>query len=331
MVTVAEGDNPFEGRIDQELTNERDVREHFLNRAHRMGLLLIEGQEAYPDLRMRDLETGEDVYVEVEHLSANFLEHGHHEQEVEHEADLLLCGGDNLSEEGREKTPEVVPLEERFEVEVDYMPHYRLAPHEPTPTRRKSIALRVAEGGIEARLEDETRSEGEDDTAWTDDSPRTMWMPIAEFCTLFRELSEERIDGAKVGEAVFSPGSVGFQPLIELGRSQDPPLESRGDRATLIEHSYTHPRTGKRYTARASIKMSNDSDAIYFRIGHLTGDGSIFSSQRATVLAPTEFAGVFDELPDEVLRGAFVSGNEDDLIQHAERVHGAALSQEQDN
>lgn len=322
---------PFDEEIDEELTNEGDVREHFLNRAHRLGILLVEGQEAYPDLHMRDVESGENVYVEVEHLSANFIAHGHHEQNVENDADLLVCGGDNLSGKGREKTPEVVSLEERFGAEINYKPHYRLVPFESASTRRKSIALRVTEGGVEARLEDETRTEGEDATAWTDDSAGTMWMPVEAFCTLFRKLSEQTVNGETVGGIIFSSDSVNFQSLIELGRNNDPPLQDRGDRATLVEHNYRHPRMGKQYTARTSIKRAPDSDAIYFRIGHLADGGSNFTSQRATVYDPTEFAGVFDQFPNEVLRGAFASGDEEDLIQYAERVHGAALSLDRDN
>lgn len=328
---MPEEDSPFDEKIDEELTNERDVREHFLNRAHRLGLLLVEGQEAYPDLHMRNVESDEDVYIEVEHLSANFIAHGHHEQDVENDADLLICGGDNLSDEVREKTPKVISLEERFGAEINYKPHYRLVPFESAPTRRKSIALRVTESGVEARLEDETRTEGGDATAWTDDSAGTMWMPADEFCTLFRKLSKQTINGETVGDIVFSSGSSDFQPLIELGRSRDPPLQDRGDRATLVEHDYRHPRMGKQYTARASIKRSPDSDAIYFRIGHLADGGSNFTSQRATVYNPTEFTGVFDQFPNEVLQGAFVSGDEENLIRYAERVHGAALSLDRDN
>jgi hypothetical protein len=187
------------------------------------------------------------------------------------------------------------------------------------------------ESGVEARLEDESRTEGDDATAWTDDSAGTMWVPADEFCTIFRKLSEQTVSGDTVGDIVFSPGSIDFQPLIELGRSSDPPLQDQGDRATLIEHNYRHPRKGKQYTARASIKRSPDSDAIYFRIGHLADDGSNFVSQRATVFYPTEFAGVFDQFPNEVLRGAFVLGDEESLIKYAERVHGAALSLDRDN
>lgn len=328
---MPDGGSPFDEEIDEKLTNERDVREHFLNRAHQLGLLLVEGQEAYPDLHMRDVESGENVYVEIEHLSANFIAHGHHKQEVENDADILICGGDNLSDEGREKTPEVISLEERFGAEINYKPHYRLVPYESNSTRRESIALRATESGVEARLEDETRNEGGDITAWTDDSTGTMWMPAKEFCTLFSKLSEQTVNGETVGELVFSPGSVDFQPLIELGQSNDPPLQDRGDRATLVEHDYLHPRKGKQYTARASIKRSPDSDAIYFRIGHLTNGGSSFTSQRATVFDPTEFAGVFDQLPDDVLRRGFVSGDKRELIQYAERVHGAALGPDRDD
>lgn len=328
---MPEKNTPFDEKIDEELTNERDVREHFLNRAHRLGLLLVEGQEAYPDLHMRDVESGENVYVEVEHLSANFIAHGHHEQDVENDADLLICGRDNLSDEGREKTPEVVSLEERFGAKINHNPHYRLVPFKSTSTRRKSIALRVLESGVEARLEDETRTEGEDATAWTDDCAGTMWMPAEEFCTLFRKLSEQTVNGETVGDIVFSHGSVDFQPLIELGRSSDPPLQDRGDRATLVEHNYRHPRKGKQYTARASVKRSSDSDSIYFRIGHLADGGSNFMSQRATVYNPTEFESVFAQLPREVLEEAFVSGREEILIQYAERVHGAALSLDREN
>jgi hypothetical protein len=328
---VPDSNSTFEEELDETLTNERDVREHFLNRAHRFGLLLVEGQEAYPDLHMRDVESGENVYVEVEHLSANFLAHGHHKQEVENDADILICGGDNLSDEGRQKTPDVISLEERFGAEINYKPHYRLVPYEATSTRRKSIALRVTDSGVEARLEDENRTEGGDATAWTDDSTGTMWMPAVEFCTLFHKLSEQTVYGETVGDIVFSPGSVDFQPLIKLGQSNDPPLQDRGDRATLVEHEYRHPRKDKQYTARASLKRSSDSDAIYFRIGHLTDGGSNFTSTRATVFNPTEFAGVLDQLPDDVLLRAFVSGEEEELIQYAERVHGAALGLERDN
>ncbi|WP_138004591.1 hypothetical protein [Halalkalirubrum salinum] len=324
-MSVSERDLLFDGKIDAKLTNERDVREHFLNRAHRLGLLLVEGQEAYPDLHMRDVESSEDVYVEVEHLSANFIAHGHHKQEVENDADILICGADNLSDEGRKKTPEVISLEERFGAEIDYVPHYRLVPYEATSTRRKSIALRVTESGVEARLEDETRTEGEDASAWTDDSTGTMWMPVEEFCTLFHKLSEQMVNGETIGDLVFSPGSVDFQPLIELGQSSDPPLQDQGDSAALVEHDYRHPRKEKQYIARASIKRSPDSDAIYFRIGHWADGGSSFTSQRATVFNPTEFSGVFDKLPDNVLRSAIVSGDEEKLIKYAERVHGAAL------
>lgn len=328
---MPEANSPFDEEIGEELTNERDVREHFLNRAHRLGLLLVEGQEAYPDLHMRDVESGENVYIEVEHLSANFIAHGHHEQDVENDADFLICGGDNLSDEGRKNTPEVISLEERFGAEINYKPHYRLVPFESTSTRRKSIALRVTKSGVEARLEDENRTEGDDATAWKDDSAGTMWVPVEEFCTLFRKLSEQTVNGETVGDIVFSSGSIDFQPLIGLGRSSDPPLQDRGDRATLVEHNYRHPRIDKQYTARASIKRSPDSDGVYFRIGHLADGGSNFMSQRATVYNPTEFAGVFDQFPNEVLRGAFVSGNDENLIQYAERVHGAALSLERDN
>lgn len=323
---MSEGTIPSDQKIDKELSNERDVREHFLNRAHQLGLLLVEGQEAYPDLHMRDIESDENVYVEVEHLSANFIAHGHHEQDVENDADLLVCGGDNLSDEGRKKTPEVVSLEERFGAEINYKPKYRLVPFEPTPTRRKSIALRATKTGVEARLEDETRTEGENATAWTDDSAGTVWMPVEEFCTLFQKMSRKVINGEAVGDLVYSPSSVDFQPLIELGQSTDPPLQDQGDRATLVEHSYQHPRMEKQYTARASIKRASDFDAIYFRIGHLADGGSHFISQRATVYNPYEFAGVFDQFPEQVLRSAFVSGNGDDLMQYAERIHGATLS-----
>ena len=54
---MPDGGSPLDEEIDEKLTNERDVREHFLNRAHRLGLLLVEGQEAYPDLHMRDVES----------------------------------------------------------------------------------------------------------------------------------------------------------------------------------------------------------------------------------------------------------------------------------
>lgn len=156
-------------------------------------------------------------------------------------------------------------------------------------------------------------------------------MPAEDFCTLFRKLSEQTVNGEPVGDIVFSPGSVDFQPLIELGRSSDPPFQDRGDRATLVEHNYRHPRMGKQYKARASVKRSSDSDAIYFRIGHLADGGSNFTSQRATVYNPTEFESVFAQLPREVLEGAFVSGGEEVLIQYAERVHGAALSLDRDD
>jgi hypothetical protein len=330
-MSVTDGDSAFDEEVDEKLTNERDVREHFLNRAHRLELLLVEGQEAYPDLHMRDVKSGENVYVEVEHLSANYIAHGHHEQEVENDADILICGGDNLSDEGREKTPEVISLEERFGAEINYKPHYRLVPYESTPTRRKSISLRATESGIEVRLEDETRNEGENATAWTDDSTGTMWMPADEFCTLFRKLSKQTVNGKTVGDLVFSPGSVDFQPLIELGQSNDPPLQDQGDRATLVEHDYWHPRKGKQYTARASIKRSSDSEAIYFRIGHLGDGGSSFTSQRATVFDPPEFAGVFDQFTDDVLRRAFISGDEEVLIQYAEKVYGATLDLDRGN
>lgn len=311
---------PQGAEISEELTNERDVREHFLNRSHALGLYLVEGQERYPDLHMRDVETGEDVFVEVEHLSANFIDHGHHEQEVENEADFILCGADNLSRGDASKVPPVKSLEDLFSANVSHTPTYRIAAYESTSTRRKSIALRVNDNGIAARMEDEDREEGSSPGGWKNDSP-TWWMPVKDFTALFKELSNRELAGDTIGERVFGGERVNYDPLIELGR-QDSRLSSEGDRSVLATHTYTRSN-GKTATAKAILRVNSSERAPNFRIQHFI-DGD-HKTPRTAIYSHDEFVGVFNKLSQDARRGAFIKGDPEPLADSVERQHGVSL------
>ncbi len=286
-----------------------------------MGLYLVEGQERYPDLHMRDAETGEDVFVEVEHLAANFITHGHHKQEVKNEADLVICGANNLSEADAGKVPPVKSLEELFDADVSYTPTYRIAAYESTSTRRKSIALRVDGGRIEARMEDEDREEGDSSGGWRNDSP-TWWMPIQEFTALFKELSQISVDETTLGEIVFAGEEVEYEPLVEFGRLESK-LQSEGDRAVLATHTYDRPG-GEEATAKAVLRVNADGRVPNFRIQHFI-DGK-HRTQKTTIYSRDEFTGVFNELNQDIRENVFVEGEPEPLIELVERRHGVSFS-----
>lgn len=307
--------------IEQKLANERDVREHFLNRSYTMGLYLVEGQERYPDLHMRDIETGEDVFVEVEHLAANFISHGHHKQEVENEADLVICGANNLSEADAAKVPIVKSLEELFDADVSYTPTYHVADYESTPTRRKSIALKVDSGRIDARMEDEDREQGDTPGGWRSDSP-TWWMPIQEFTTLFRELSQTHVEEKTLGESVFAGENIEYEPLVKVGR-QESKLQSEGDRAVLATHTYVRPG-GTEVTAKAVLRVNADGRVPNFRIQHFE-DGE-HRTQKTTIYSRDEFISVFNKLYRDIREDVFVEGDPEPLIELVERRHGVSFS-----
>jgi hypothetical protein len=311
---------PDGAQIGQELTNERDVREHFLNKSHFLGLYLVEGQEQYPDLHMRDVETGEEVYVEVEHLAANFLSHGHHEQEVENGADLVICGANNLSKTEADKVPPVQSLKELFGAEVAYTPTYQIAHYESSPTRRKSISLRVAGGRIDARIEDEDRVEGNTPGGWQTDSP-TWWMPIKEFTTLFQNLSQVPVEGETLGELVFGGEDVDYGPLISVGRRESE-LKSEGDRAVLAAHKYTRSG-GDGVTAKAVLRVNGNGHAPNFRIQHF--DESGHRTPKTTIYSRDEFEVVFNEIDSDIREAIFIRGEHKPLIELVERSHGVSF------
>lgn len=307
--------------IQQELANERDVREHFLNRSYTMGLYLVEGQERYPDLHMRDVESGEDVFVEVEHLSANFISHGHHKQKVENEADLVLCGADNLSETDATKVPPVKSLEELFDADVAYTPTYRVVHHESSPTRRKSIALRAKDGRIDARMEDEDREHGDTPGGWRSDSP-TWWMPIQEFTSLFKELSQIPIEGTILGNLVFADKEIDYNPLIKEGHKNSK-LQSEGDRAVIASSDYTRP-DGTEVTAKAVLRVNQDGGEPNFRIQHYK-DGDHLTP-KTTLYSREEFTNVFNQFDPNIRKEVFIEGNPNPLIELVERTHNVSFS-----
>jgi hypothetical protein len=312
---------PGGARIEQKLANERDVREHFLNRSYAMGLYLVEGQERYPDLHMRDVETDEDVFVEVEHLAANFISHGHHKQEVENEADLVICGANNLSEADAAKVPLVQSLEELFDADVAYTPTYRVAAYESTPTRRKSIALRVDSGRIDARMEDEDREQGDTPGGWRSDSP-TWWVPIQDFTALFRKLSQIDLREKTLGESVFAGEEIEYEHLVKVGR-QESKLQSEGDRAVLASHTYVRPG-GAEVTAKAVLRVNADGRVPNFRIQHFE-DGE-HRTQKTTIYSRDEFIGVFNKLDRDIREDVFVEGDPDPLMELVERLHSVSFS-----
>lgn len=307
--------------IEQQLTNEQDVREHFLNRSHVMGLYLLEGQEQYPDLHMRNIKTGEDVFVEVEHLTANFIDHGHHKQEVENEADLVICGTNNLSEANADKVPPVKSLEKLFGADVSYTPTYRIAAYESSSTRRKSIALRVNDEQIDARMQDEDREQGDTLGGWRNDSP-TWWMPIREFTALFRELSQIPVEETTLGETVFAGEEIEYEPLVKVG-CQESELQTEGDRAELATHSYVRPG-GVETTAKAVLRVNEDGRTPNFRIQHFVGGEH--RTQKTTIYSRDEFVGVFSKLNRDIREDVFVEGDSEPLIESVERQHAVSFS-----
>lgn len=314
-------------KIEQTLSSERNVRDHFLHCAGDYGLELVKGQEAYPDLYMRDEETGEMVYVELEHLADNFLDHGHHVQEVENHADWLVCATNNLenSQEALLPVERIIALDEQYDANVLYTPHYRLAPYQSAADRRKSMAVRVEEGSHEARLEDETTDKEQPKNKWTDDSKGTLWMPVDDFTKLFSKVSAQQLDGNSLGQEVFGGDAVDYTSLLEYGRTLGR-LQKEDDRVVLATHNYYHPRKKENYTAKAVLRVNSDDDTANFRIQHFNQRGTHLSV-RTTVYSENQFTGVLGSFPVETQKDVFINGDAEALIREVERVHDVTLSE----